>query len=80
MADERIRGLADRFAAKSPDELVNDPEFDKLTSEDLRALADEFDRRGERADRFVTKRRDALADQFRRRAEAEQQTEADEPS
>ena len=43
--DDRISRLADKFATKSPEELVESEEFNQLSEADVAALNKEFDRR-----------------------------------
>jgi hypothetical protein len=45
MTDHRISQLADKFEAKSPEELSESEEFRQLSDSDVAALTAEFDRR-----------------------------------
>jgi hypothetical protein len=44
-SEQEIRRLADKFDGKSGGQLVEDPEFQQLTVEDLQALSAEYRRR-----------------------------------
>jgi hypothetical protein len=43
--DDRISRLADKFQARSPEELLASEEFRRLSEADAAALTEEFDRR-----------------------------------
>jgi hypothetical protein len=43
--DDRISRLADKFEAKSPEELSESEEFRRLSESDVAALTEEFNRR-----------------------------------